>query len=139
MFNINDKVIVKASGRSAVREPATIIDKFASAISDDVQYRVRFDRNGYVPMRLFDEAQLDAFEEKAEYSFSFDIPEDEETPMVVAIAKKTVDGVTTEIGRGFGHIIHEGDDGFLQAASYALKRIWNQHKYGSNSKMYHHS
>lgn len=31
----------------------------------------------------------------------------------------------TEIARGHGHIIHEGDLGIAQAASYALKRIYD--------------
>lgn len=129
MFKINDKVIVKAYGRSAGREPATIIDMLTSATSDETRYKVKFDRDGYVPSRLFEAAGLEVLEERAEYSFSFDVSEGEQN-VVVAVAKKTVNGVTTELGRGYGHILHEGDDGFVQAASYALKRIWSQRRFG---------
>lgn len=117
-FNIHDKAIVKP-----FKEKATIVDTLISATSGEVRYKVCFDRSDYIPSQLFEEADLEPVEEKPEYSFTFDIADDERN-IVIAIIRKTVGDVTTEIGRGHGHIIHDGDDGIVQAASWALKKIW---------------
>lgn len=36
------------------------------------------------------------------------------------------DGTSKEIGRGHGHIIHEGALGIAQATSYALYRLYKR-------------
>lgn len=44
--------------------------------------------------------------------------------VVVAVMYEVVDGVEQEIDRKHGHIIHPGEIGVAQAASYAMKRIY---------------
>lgn len=119
-FNIDDKVILKFN-----REKGTIVDKLFSEYGGDAYYKVRLDSSDYTLMQLYEEQDLEMVEEKPEYSFTFDICDDKRN-VVIAIIHKTVNGVTTEIGRGHGHIIHEGDDGVVQAASWALKKIWQE-------------
>lgn len=46
-----------------------------------------------------------------------------ENIVLVILYEATEDG-NVEIARGHGHIIHEGAAGVAQAASYAMRRIW---------------
>lgn len=117
-YNIDDKVILKMN-----REKGIIVDKLFSETSGETCYKVHLVGSDYTLKSLFEEEDLEPVEEKPEYSFTFDIADDERN-IVIAIIRKTVGDVTTEIGRGHGHIIHDGDDGIVQAASWALKKIW---------------
>ena len=45
--------------------------------------------------------------------------------VLVVLYEATGDG-KKELARGHGHIIHEGAAGVAQAASYAMRGIWNQ-------------
>lgn len=46
--------------------------------------------------------------------------------MVVAKFIETKGDTETELGRGHGHMIHEGALGIAQASSYALKKIFEK-------------
>lgn len=59
-----------------------------------------------------------------EYSWMFNIFDN----VVVGIMFETVGNRKTEITRGYGHIIHEGSAGIAQAASYALKKAFENLK-----------
>jgi hypothetical protein len=58
--------------------------------------------------------------EPVTYCYEFDYLDN----VVVARFYKIKGEEKTEITRGHGHIIHEGEIGVAQAASYALKRIY---------------
>lgn len=51
--------------------------------------------------------------------------------VVIARMCAVTDTSNTEISRGHGHIIHEGVNGIAQAASYAVKRLYD--KMGGNN------
>lgn len=46
------------------------------------------------------------------------------------VIARLFDGNGNELQRGHGHIIHEGIKGFTQAASYALKKIFEKYNDG---------
>lgn len=61
---------------------------------------------------------------KAQYSWTFEVLDN----VVVGAMFETVGNRKTEITRGHGHIIHEGSVGIAQAASYALKKAFENLK-----------
>lgn len=111
-FNIGDKVVVRSIefGDSA---PRTIVDKFYS--EKFCEHRYMLEDSGLI----FSEAELEIAatpEAEHSYEFKFDIVGN------VVIAMMYSDG--EEIARGHGHLIHSGEIGIAQAASYALKKIY---------------
>lgn len=60
----------------------------------------------------------------AQYSWTFEVLD----TVVVGAMFETVGNRKTEITRGHGHIIHEGSVGIAQAASYALKKAFENLK-----------
>lgn len=46
------------------------------------------------------------------------------------VIARLIDDHGNELQRGHGHIIHEGIKGFTQAASYALKKIFEKYNGG---------
>lgn len=63
------------------------------------------------------------------WSYEFDFADN----CVVAILFENKNGEKREVMRGHGHIIHGGILGFAQAASYALKKIYEKMDGGYNS------
>lgn len=96
----------------------TIVDKLASEASNGFLYRVRFDNSSRPSTTMFTDEQLHILLpiNLDEYSFKYEILDN----VVVA---RFFDG-ETELGRGYGHIIHDGALGIAQAASYALKKLY---------------
>ena len=60
----------------------------------------------------------------AQYSWTFEVLDN----VVVGVMFETVGNRKTEITRGHGHLIHEGSVGVAQAASYALKKAFENLK-----------
>lgn len=112
-LNIGERV------RNAYGNIGTIEDKMYSDKTGTNYYKVHFDGNTNASTCLYKGEDLEFVCEKAEYTYEFEYLEN----VVVARLYEIVDGQKTEIGKGHGHIIHEGAYGIAQAASYACKRI----------------
>ena len=128
-FNIGDRVRIKdynnlprhmqtcAIARLAGKE-AVIEDRLYSDAREAYIYVLTVDGYDTKSSVQFPEESL---ETKAPVTYRHDF--EYLNNIVIAKFIKVEDGVETEIGRGHGHIIHEGDYGVAQAASYALKKI----------------
>lgn len=96
-----------------------IVDKMYSEKNGEFVFVVKFDSFDKDSSKLWTEDQLEVVESVvSEIDFKFDVVDN----VVVCIC--TEDG--EEVGRGHGHIIHEGRIGVVQAASYALKRLYER-------------
>ena len=132
-FNIGDRVRVKKYDElpEHMRNPACarlcgkdgeIVDKLWSGARECTIYTIHFD-NMQDPSTiafLGNEIGLVSDLDKKEYGYEFDFLD----RVVVAILYEYEDDRKTEVARGHGHIIHEGVAGVAQAASYALKKIY---------------
>ena len=108
-----------------------IVDKMHSEKSGKTLYEVEFNIHGKKATKMCAEDQLEVVELSfSKFDFKFEVADN----VVVCIC--TEDG--EEIGRGHGHIIHEGRVGFVQAASYAIKRMYERMNggttYGQNRR-----
>lgn len=56
--------------------------------------------------------------------YSVDIKIDIADNVVIATLYESVGGVQKPLNKGHGHLIHEGEFGIAQAASYACYRLW---------------
>ena len=130
MFNIGDRVVIKdyedlpeemknnaisrITGKAGV-----IIDKMHSEAKGATIYRVQLD--GYDKPSRVDYLE-DSLKEEASttYAYEFEYAEN----LVIARFYAVKGDEKKLIARGHGHIFHEGDLGIAQAASYALKKIY---------------
>ena len=100
---------------------AEIIDRLWSESEGGYLYRVRLTGAQTVPLALFPEEALDlVVVELVAYDFETEVLEN----VVVVRFYEVRDDERVELAKGHGHIIHEGAYGIAQAASYALKRIY---------------
>lgn len=112
-FNIGDRVYALQHKQSGIVE-----DKLYSNKSDDYMYIVKFDGGKECYRPLY--ANELVFEQG---TYRYEVkPAGKD--VVVAILYETVGDVEREIGRGHGHIMHQGAIGFAQAASYAMKKVY---------------
>lgn len=133
-FKIGDRVKVKeyASIPEAYRtkgaarlsgEVGTVVDKLYSEGAGCFIYRVHFDGYDRPSNKMWTEHQLYILLEiPTEYKFEFEYLDN----VVVAVFYEVKGDTKTEIGRGHGHIIHEGALGIVQAASYGLKKMFEK-------------
>lgn len=132
-FNIGDHVQVKeyaempdhckSKGMARIQgQVGTVVDKLTSVASNGYVYRVQFDNSSRPSAAVFTGGHLRALlpVNLDKYSFKYTILDN----VVVVVF---FDG-ETEISRGHGHIIHEGSIGIAQAASYALKKLYEKLK-----------
>lgn len=138
-FRIGDRVKVKeyASIHEDYRtqgvarlsgEIGTVTDKLYSEVNDGFIYRVHFDNYTRPSNKLWTEEHLDKYvEPSVEYKYEFENLDN----VVIAIFYEVVGDTKTEIGRGHGHIIHEGALGIAQASAYALKKLYEKMNGGS--------
>lgn len=104
-------------------EVGVVIDKLYSEGNGGYIYRVKFDNYGIPSNKLWTAEQLFILIEiPPEYKFEFDYLEN----LVVARFIEVRGNSETEIARGHGHIIHEDALGIAQAASYALKKLYEK-------------
>ena len=114
-----DKIKTEGKGKMG-NKVGTIVDRLFSESEGDFLYAVKFDDYNE-SRKLYSQHHLALYSE-ATYCLEFDYLDN----VVVARFYEVRDDVKKEIGRGHGHIIHEGAYGIAQAASYALKKIYDQ-------------
>ena len=113
-FKIGDKVDTHWIGIGEVT------DVLYSAHKDEYTYEVRNAENA---SDLFSEGELELVPDKKEYSM--DIKIDIAQNVVIATLYENTNGETTAVvGKGHGHLTHEGELGIAQAASYACMRLY---------------
>lgn len=134
-FNIGDKVRVRryedipeelrnrGLGKSAGRD-GEIVDILWSNAKDNYVYRIHFDECDTPSRTDFVEGTFDLVSEldKPTYSYEFEFLEN----LVIARLYEVVGDQKYEVARGHGHIFHDGINGIAQAASYALKKIYEE-------------
>jgi hypothetical protein len=134
-FNIGDRVRVKPyeSLPKEIRNKGTsrlcgcdgeIVDKLWSGAKGCTVYKVWMD-GATRPSRIdFPSNAIDLVSElcKKMYTYEFEYLD----KVVVARFYEVGEDHKTEIAIGHGHIIHEDEVGIAQAASYALKRIYQK-------------
>ena len=131
-FNIGDRVRVKpyddlpeqtrskGVGRLCGKD-GEIVDKLWSGARGCTVYKLQFDGATRPSSIDFPAKAIDLVSEldKKSYAYEFAYLDN----VVVAKFYEIGEDYKTEIARGHGHIIHEGEIGIAQAASYALKKI----------------
>ena len=132
-FNIGDRVRVKhyedlpvqMHGRGGMArlcgKDGEIVDKLWSGAKGCTVYKIHFDGCDRTSSIDFPTKAIDLISEldKKTYQYEFAYLDN----VVVAKFYEIGEDYKTEIARGHGHIIHEGELGIAQAASYALKKI----------------
>ena len=139
-FNIGDRVRVrqykylpekvtnKGIGKSAGKD-GEIVDIMYSNASDCYLYKIHFDGFDRPSHTEFPEGSFDLIADLDREVYSCDI---EILDNVVVARMYEIRGKEkTEICKGHGHIIHNGEFGVAQAASYALKRLASKLNGGS--------
>lgn len=114
-FKIGDRIQVKENGKTG-----KVISRYRFPKNNSRLYQILFDGEDLPEVTLFCEDEIIPEPiEKATYHFEFDIAEN-----LVAVRFYEDKGEeTTLIGRGHGHVFHDGAVGIAQAGSYALKRL----------------
>lgn len=132
-FNIGDRVRVleykdipegirhKGYGKNVGME-GEIVDILWSNYRESYVYRIQFDGCNEPSRTDFIEGSFELIpeEDKPAYSYEFEFLEN----MVVARLYETKGDSKTEIANGHGHIIHDGIIGLTQAASWAIKKVY---------------
>lgn len=121
-FNIGERIRVKSNGKKSgkmTNRIGTVEDKMFSAKVGDFLYDIKFD-DFERSTKLWSPEEIEPYDDNVTYCHEFDYLDN----VVVARFYEVRDDVKKEIGRGHGHIIHEGAIGIAQASSYALKRIY---------------
>lgn len=133
-FNIGDRVRVKAYEQlpDDVKSKSTgilcgkegeVVDIVFSNAKHRLFYCIHLDGYDKPSAKMFTEDSIELIPEDVPvtYRHEFDYLDN---VVVARFIEIDGEGNETEIGRGHGHIIHEGALGIAQAASYALKQIW---------------
>lgn len=138
MFSVGDKVIVRSfdsipkarikdvagddpmlwSRRKAVvcGKTATVSDAYNSEKYGTRVYRLRIEGSKTDSTSLFLGEDLIPYAEEQRWEIMFEKAEN------IVIARLYIDG--EEVCTGHGHIFHEGIGGYVQAASYGMKKLW---------------
>ena len=90
-----------------------------SSSKDQYTYEVT---NEQTATELFCEEELQLVPQKKEYSMTIQI-DIAHNVLVASLFEKVGDNLIT-LAKGHGHLIHEGELGIAQAASYACKRLY---------------
>ena len=91
-----------------------------SAHKDEYTYEVRNAENA---SDLFSEGELELVPDKKEYSMDIKI-DIAQNVVIATLYESTNGGDASVVGKGHGHLIHEGELGIAQAASYACMRLY---------------
>lgn len=96
-----------------------VTDVMYSSHKDQYTYEVTNDQTA---AELFGEDELQPVPEKKEYSMTIQI-DIAQNVVIASLFEK--DGESLKpLAKGHGHLIHEGELGIAQAASYACKRLY---------------
>ena len=112
-FNIGDQV-----RSNATYEYGYVADKFRSQ-SGQFAYMVELETGTKM---LYGEDELSFYKKATEYTYEIERVEN----VVIARLYEVEGDIKTELAVGHGHIFHEGALGVAQAASYALKKIYEK-------------
>lgn len=97
-----------------------VTDVMYSAYKDEYTYEVTNDEDG---SDLFSEEELQLIPKKKD--FSMDVKIDiAQNVVIVTLYEDCGDTIKKPLRRGHGHIIHDGELGIAQAASYACRRLY---------------
>ncbi len=100
-----------------------VVDKLYSKALDRYVYTIKFDNFDATSKKLWLSTQIEPWMgDEVTYLHEFEYLDN----VVVAIFYEVKGDEKTEIGRGHGHIIHDGAMGIAQASSYALKKIYEK-------------
>ena len=113
-FKIGDRVDTNWFGAGKV------IDVMYSAHKDEYAYEVENDDKASA---LFGEEELKPVPNK---DYSMQIKIDIANNVLIATLYESTGGVQKPVAKGHGHLIHEGEIGIAQAASYACNRLWKR-------------
>jgi hypothetical protein len=113
-FKIGDRV--KAVGYKGIE--GEIVDVMNSMTSG-WRYEVE-DKNGSQFFLCEDALEL------ARKDYSMEIKIDIANNVLIATLYESTGGAQKPVAKGHGHLIHEGELGIAQAASYACNRLWKR-------------
>jgi hypothetical protein len=111
-FKIGDRVAV-----SAYSLEGEVTDAMHS-MSTGWSYSVRCKQGDF----FFRENDLELVSEKKDYSMTIQI--DIANNVVIATLFEESGDIKSSLAKGHGHLIHEGELGIAQAASFACKRLY---------------
>lgn len=104
-------------------EVGEIVDKLYSKALDRYVYTIKFDNYDATSKKLWISTQIEHWMgDEVTYLHEFEYLDN----VVVAIFYEVKGDEKTEIGRGHGHILHDGAMGIAQASSYALKKLYEK-------------
>ena len=104
-------------------EIGEIVDKLYSKSLDRYVYTIKFDNYDSTSKKLWISSQIEPWmEDEVTYQYEFEYLDN----VVIAIFYEVKGDQKTELGRGHGHIIHDGAMGIAQASSYALKKLYEK-------------
>lgn len=112
-FKIGDRVETNWIGIGKVT------DVMYSAHKKAYTYEVTNEENA---SQLFAEEELEPAVEKKDYSMTINI--DIAQNVVIATLYEETEDTKSVLAKGHAHLIHEGELGIAQAASYACKRLY---------------
>lgn len=102
----------------------TIVDKMYSEAYCTFLYRIHFDQKEVTSHTFFAEDIIKPLPSKEPVKYKYEIEESDS--VVVAVLYEVRGNEKTLIERGHGHILHDGVTGYAQAASWALKKIYQK-------------
>lgn len=108
-----------------------IVDKMYSEAYDVFVYKVLFDGCENPSASSFTADAFHLLPEKDEVEYAYDIVMQDN--VVIANLYEIRNGERKWIARGHGHVFHDGVNGFAQASSYALKKVYEKLNGGSVS------
>ena len=121
--NLPEEIKYRGLGKSAGKV-GEIIDVMYSKAKDLHVYKIQFDDSNRPSTSAFPEGSFDLITEleAVKYNYEFEYLEN----LVVARLYEIKGEEKTEIAKGHGHVFHDGVLGIAQAASYALKKIYQK-------------
>jgi hypothetical protein len=114
-FKIGDRVVVLPS-----KSTGKVQDCFYGTKYDEWSYEVCRDDTSDIDTYIED--VLEPAPERKDYSMTIQI-DIAHNVLVASLFEKVGDDLVT-LAKGHGHLIHEGELGIAQAASYACKRLY---------------
>lgn len=127
---IKDKPYLWNAGKAKVAgKEGVIVDKLYSEAHSRFLYRVQLDGYEMASHASFDADSFELIvEEPIAYCHEFEYLDN----VVIARFYEVKGDKKTELGRGHGHIMHDGAYGIAQASSYALMKIMKKmEEYGN--------
>jgi hypothetical protein len=124
-FNFGDKVKITDKISEHYGKVGKVVDILRSSKFGRTLYNISFGDSEHSERAYYREYSLEPYAEEdiEDLYYEFEVAGN------VVIAR-LFDGNGNELQRGHGHIIHEGIKGFTQAASYALKKIFEKYNGG---------